>query len=115
DDNMDDLAWGSVNELKIQHPFSKQIPILSTLLDMPTVTGFGDSYMPAVQGASFGASQRFIVQPGDEANGVLAIPGGQSGHPLSDFYRAGFTEYAAQQQTPLLPSRRLHRIEISAK
>ncbi|PKH54900.1 penicillin acylase family protein [Shewanella sp. Choline-02u-19] len=115
DDNMDDLAWGSVNELKIQHPFSKQIPILSTLLDMPTVTGFGDSYMPAVQGASFGASQRFIVQPGDEANGVLAIPGGQSGHPLSDFYRAGFTEYAAQQQTPLLPSRRLHRIEINAK
>ncbi|MCL1048542.1 penicillin acylase family protein [Shewanella abyssi] len=113
--NMDDLAWGRVNQLKIQHPFSKQIPILSRLLDMPTVTGFGDSYMPAVQGASFGASQRFIVQPGDEANGVLAIPGGQSGHPLSNFYRVGFTEYATQQHTPLLPSKLLHRIEISPK
>ncbi|QQX79071.1 penicillin acylase family protein [Shewanella sp. KX20019] len=115
DSNMDDLAWGRVNQLKIQHPFSKQIPILSRLLDMPTMTGFGDSYMPAVQGSSFGASQRFIVQPGDEANGVLSIPGGQSGHPLSDFYRVGFTEYAAQQHTPLLPSKLLHRIEISPK
>lgn len=115
DDDMDDLAWGLVNQLKVQHPFSKQIPILSTLLDMPVVNGFGDSYMPAVQGASFGASQRFIVQAGDEENGVLTIPGGQSGHPLSDFYRSGFGEYAAQQQTPLLPGKLLHRIEVSAQ
>ncbi len=112
---MDDLAWGLVNQLKVQHPFSKQIPILSTLLDMPVVSGFGDSYMPAVQGASFGASQRFIVQAGDEENGVLTIPGGQSGHPLSDFYRSGFAEYAAQQHTPLLPGKLLHRIEVTAQ
>lgn len=115
DDNMDDLVWGRVNELKIQHPFSKSIPILSRFLDMPTVTGFGDSYMPAVQGASFGASQRFIVQPGDEVNGVLSIPGGQSGHPLSDFYRVGFIEYAAQQHTPLLPDKLSHRIDITVR
>ncbi|WP_299803375.1 penicillin acylase family protein [uncultured Shewanella sp.] len=108
-----DLAWGQVNQLKIQHPFSKQIPALSTLLDMPIVEGFGDSFMPAVQGASFGASQRFIVQPGDEANAIMTIPGGQSGHPLSDFYRAGFDEYATQQSTPLLPGRSVHRLEIS--
>lgn len=109
---MADLAWGKVNQLKIQHPFSKQLPVLSPLLDMPVVEGFGDSFMPAVQGASFGASQRFIVQPGDEANGIMTIPGGQSGHPLSDFYRAGFNEYVSQESTPLLPGEAIHRLTI---
>ncbi|MGS0690849.1 penicillin acylase family protein [Shewanella sp. 30m-9] len=111
--DMADLAWGKVNQLKIQHPFSKQIPSLSALLDMPVVAGFGDSFMPAVQGASFGASQRFIVQAGDEGNGIMTIPGGQSGHPLSDFYRAGFDEYVSQQSTPLLPGEIIHQLQIT--
>ncbi|MCL1138573.1 penicillin acylase family protein [Shewanella pneumatophori] len=107
-----DLAWGKVNQLKIQHPFSKQMPALSGLLDMPVVEGFGDSFMPAVQGASFGASQRFIVQAGDEQNAIMTVPGGQSGHPLSEFYRAGFDEYAAQQNTPLLPGEAIYQLQI---
>ncbi|QYJ87252.1 penicillin acylase family protein [Shewanella mesophila] len=101
--NYQDLAWGRVNSLQIQHPFSKQIPLLSNWLDMPTVEGFGDTFMPAVQGKNFGASQRFIVQPGLEAQGILTIPGGQSGHPLSKYYRSGFKEYTSKLSTPLLP------------
>ncbi|MCC4797238.1 hydrolase [Enterovibrio norvegicus] len=106
------LRWGDVNRLQIQHPFSQQIPVLSNLLNMPDVEGFGDRFMPAVQGKHFGASQRLIVQPGDEVNGVLTLPGGQSGHPLSPFYRSGFGEYANQESTPFLPGSVLHQIEF---
>ena len=42
--------WGKVNELVIEHPFAKQIPILKKLLNMPAAPGFGDTFMPAVQG-----------------------------------------------------------------
>ena len=101
--NYQDLAWGRVNTLHIQHPFSKQMPLLSALLDMPKVAGFGDTFMPAVQGQSFGASQRFIVQPGLESQGILTIPGGQSGHPISKYYCSGFKEYTSGSSTPLLP------------
>ncbi|KXF81768.1 penicillin acylase family protein [Enterovibrio coralii] len=104
------LRWGDVNTLKVQHPFSQQIPMLSKLLDMPSVEGFGDRYMPAVQGRAFGASQRLIVQPGNEEEGILTVPGGQSGHPLSAFYRRGFDEYAKQGSTPLLPGEPVHEI-----
>lgn len=114
-DELADLTWGKVNELNIKHPFSKQIPLLSRFLDMPTTPGFGDSFMPAVQKHSFGASQRFIVQPGHESEAMMVIPGGQSGHPLSDYYRAGFHEYINQAPTPLLPSDILHKIIISAE
>lgn len=112
-DSLHVLAWGKVNALKLQHPFSKQMPFLSSLLDMPTVPGFGDSFMPAVQKNGFGASQRFFVQPGLEENAILTIPGGQSGHPLSPFYRSGFDDYAKEKNTPLLPSASIHRIEIN--
>ncbi|ALS31483.1 penicillin amidase [Pseudoalteromonas translucida KMM 520] len=113
--NIQGWQWGKVNELVIEHPFAKQIPILARFLNMPKTPGFGDSYMPAVQGRSFGASQRFIVQPGHLENAILSVPGGQSGHPLSNFYRAGFSQYINAENTPLLPQALVHQIIISPK
>ena len=113
--NIKQWQWGKVNELVIEHPFAKQIPLLAKLLNMPTAAGFGDSYMPAVQGQSFGASQRFIAQPGHLEQAILSVPGGQSGHPLSEFYRAGFSDYIEGKQTALLPQTLMHQIVISPK
>ncbi len=109
-ENLQKLRWGTVNELKVQHPFSRIFPWLSGFLDMPTVDGFGDSFMPAVQNGSHGASQRFIVQPGNEGSAILTVPGGQSSHPLSDFYRKGFEDYTQNARTPLLPKQAIHTI-----
>ena len=44
-----------------------------------------------------------MVSPGREAEGIFHMPGGQSGHPLSPFYRAGFDAWARGEPTPLLP------------
>ena len=112
-ENLQKLRWGTVNALKVQHPFSRFMPILSSVLDMPTVDGFGDSYMPAVQNGSHGASQRLIVQPGRDESAILTVPGGQSGHPLSNFYRIGFNEYVSNQSTPLLPGPATHTITLN--
>ncbi|WP_299007305.1 penicillin acylase family protein [uncultured Shewanella sp.] len=109
-----DLAWGKVNRLHIQHPFSRLYPILSPLLDMPSVKGAGDNYMPAVQRPHFGASERFIVQPGLEERAILTLPGGQSAHPLSVFYRSGYEEYIHNDNTPLLPQKIEYRLTLKA-
>ncbi|CAM4281404.1 penicillin acylase family protein [Pseudoalteromonas byunsanensis] len=111
---MEAWRWGNVNALNIRHPFSQQLPILSGLLDMPRMPAFGDTFMPAVQGSSFGASQRFIAQPGALDKAIMTIAGGQSGHPLSVFYRAGFEAYANGEATPLLPSESIHQLTIQA-
>jgi len=112
---LEGLEWGNVNKLKIQHPFASQLGPLAGLLNMPEIKGFGDSYMPAVQLVKFGASQRLIVRPGNEEQGILTVPGGQSGHPLSEFYSAGFMAYAQAENTPLLPSDPKYKITISPK
>ena len=102
--DMETLNWGSVNKLRVSHPFASQIPYIGQYLNMQTVEGFGDTYMPAVQAPNFGASQRLFVSPGHLEDAILTLPGGQSGHPLSPYYTSGFSDYATHAATPLLPS-----------
>jgi len=106
--DMEQLRWGNVNMLAVNHPFASQIPIVGSLLNMDAVEGFGDTYMPAVQAPRFGASERFFVSPGHLEDAILTLPGGQSGHPLSDFFDAGFEDYATHAATPLLPGEIVH-------
>ena len=106
--DMETLAWGKVNALSVEHPFASQIPLVGSMLNMQEVEGFGDTYMPAVQAPSFGASERFFVSPGHLEDAILTLPGGQSGHPLSEFFTAGFNDYATHAATPLLPSEPIH-------
>jgi penicillin G amidase len=95
--------WGRVNTALIQHPISEAVPFLSRWLDMPADKLPGDWSTPRVQSPTFGASERFGVSPGREAEGYLHMPGGQSGHPLSHFYRNGHGAWVRGEATPFLP------------
>ncbi len=97
-------TWGRINTAKIRHPLSEGVPWLSRWLDMPAdpLPG-GWSDMPRIQGPDFGASERLVVSPGVEEHGFFHMPCGQSGHPLSLYYRKGHDDWAKGRPTPLLP------------
>lgn len=96
-------TWGQRNTLTMVHPLTYGMPLLSAWLNMPMQPLAGDENMPRVQGPGFGASQRIVVAPGRESEGFFHMPGGQSGHPLSPFYKKGHEDWAAGAATPLLP------------
>ena len=96
-------TWGDRNTLAMRHPLSRAVPALSRWLDMPRQQLPGDSKMPRVQSPGFGASQRMAVSPGHETEAYFHMPGGQSGHPLSPYYRAGHDAWVEGEATPLLP------------
>ena len=105
--------WGERNTAAICHPLANALPIIGRrLLCMPAQPLPGDSAMPRVQSPSFGASQRLVVAPGHEADGILHMPGGQSGHPLSPFWGAGHADWAQGRPSPLLPGRTRYRLEL---
>ncbi len=110
--DLERCTWGLQNTIHIQHPLSRALPFLSALLDMPTLQMPGDHDMPRVQGMTFGASERFAVSPGHEAEGYFHMPGGQSGNPLSPYYRAGFMEWAEGTPLPFLPGPPQHRMTL---
>jgi penicillin amidase len=104
-------TWGRRNTLRMQHPFARIFPAwLSRWLSMPAEPLPGDSDMPRVQSPSFGASERFVVSPGHEAEGIFEMPGGQSGHPLSPFFRAGHQAWVRGEPSHFLPGPTAHRL-----
>jgi penicillin amidase len=103
-----DCTWGKVNVTRIQHPISAALPALARFLDMAPESLPGDAFVPRVQTPDFGASERFVVSPGREAEGLFHMPGGQSGHPLSPFYRTGYDDWARGRPAPFLPGPAVH-------
>ncbi|MEL7186176.1 MAG: penicillin acylase family protein [Pseudomonadota bacterium] len=98
-----DRRWGEVNTASIRHPLSGSLPLPAKWFDMPAEELNGDANLPKAQGPSFGASERFSVFPGDEAGSLLHMPTGQSGHPMSGFYRAGHDNWVKGRASPFLP------------
>lgn len=109
---LNDATWGDFNRLNMSHPLSGALPLLSRWLDMPNTSLPGDDHMPRVQGPGFGASQRMVVAPGREEEGIFQMPGGQSGHPLSPFYRYGHDDWVTGRAAPLLPQDTRHTLRL---
>ena len=106
--------WGEQNTARIQHPLSRILPgFLARYLDMPADPLPGDKDVPRVQTPNHGASERFIVSPGHEAEGIFHMPGGQSGHPLSPHYRAGHEAWVKGEPTPFLPGTTIHTLTLT--
>lgn len=101
-------VWGEENRLAMRHPLSAALPFLSGWLDMPDTPMSGDTAMPRVQSPTFGASERLVVSPGREEEGLFQMPGGQVDHPLSPFYGAGHEEWVRGEPLPLLPGNAEH-------
>lgn len=107
-----DCSYGRVHYLQMEHPLSRALGPIGRYLDMARVPLPGDNDMPRVHGRTFGASERFDVSPGHEAEGIFQMPGGQSGHPLSAFYRAGHDDWLAGRPAPFLPGATTHRLRL---
>ena len=105
-------SWGERNTTRICHPLAGAIPLGRRALCMPAQPLPGDGMMPRVQGPAFGASERMVVSPGHEADGILHMPGGQSGHPLSPFWGAGHDDWAHGRPAPFLPGTATHVLTL---
>ncbi len=112
DDGLDRRTWGERNTAAIRHPLSRALPVLSGWLAMPAEPLPGDSNLPRAQGPSFGASERFAVSPGHESGGILHMPAGQSGHPMSDFYRVGHDDWVEGRPSPFQPGETVHTLTL---
>lgn len=102
---LSESTWGKQNTAAIMHPLSKAIPLIGRWLDMPKTQLSGDSYMPKVQGNAFGASQRMVVSPGHEEEGILHMPTSQASHPWSPYYRKGHSDWENGVASPFLPGK----------
>ncbi|PCE25797.1 penicillin acylase family protein [Paraburkholderia acidicola] len=113
---VEDARWGEHNRSAIAHPFAQMIPAwlpwVRDWLSAPHDELPGDFYMPRVQSPTFGSSERMVVSPGREQDGIFEMPGGQSGHPMSPYFLAGHEAWVHGEATPFLPGSAVHRLEL---
>ena len=107
-------TWGQKNTVRLRHPLSYALPgFLTGWLNFDATPLPGDHDIPRVQSPKHGASLRMVVSPGRESEGLFHVPGGQSGHPLSPFYRAGHTAWERGDPTPFLPGATAHTLTLT--
>ena len=111
-DPLADCTWGTSNQVDIRHPLANVLGVLRPWLTIHSGPLPGGGHMPLVQSRNFGASERFAVSPGDEANGYFHMPGGQSGHPFSPYFAAGHEAWVDGEALPFLPGPALHRLSL---
>jgi penicillin amidase len=96
-------AGGKAGMAGVQHPLARAIPPLGWLTDPKDGAVPGDRATVRAQAHGFGASERFAVSPGREAEGLFQMPGGQAGNPRTPWYLAGHAEWVEGRPTPFLP------------
>ncbi|MCZ6835530.1 MAG: penicillin acylase family protein, partial [Planctomycetota bacterium] len=107
-----DTPWGDVNIAAIGHPLAELAPQMAGALRMPAdpLPGHWTSLRMATP--RFGASARMVVSPGREDSGILHMPSGQSGHPLSPHFRDGHNAWVEGLPTSFRPGPIVHRLKL---
>jgi penicillin amidase len=105
-------TWGEYNVTVYRHPLSGALPLLWRWLDMPAQPLPGDLYTPNMHWGINAPSERMIVSPGREPEGVMEMPTGQSGHPLSPFYANSHPAWVSGAMTPLLGGPATHSLTL---
>jgi penicillin amidase len=104
--------WSRSNITAYRHPLSAGIPIVGSRLDMPLQAINGDLYTPSMHWGANAPSERMIVSPGREASGIMHMPTGQSGHPLSPYYANSHDAWVTGKPTPFLPGKTEHTLTL---
>jgi penicillin amidase len=102
-ENLKSKTWGAYNTVESHHPLSQLFSPFGWWLNMDPYPLPGDRFIPRVQTPRNGASERLVVSPGREAEGILHMPCGQSGHPLSPHYSDGHAAWVKGEASPFLP------------
>jgi len=111
-DSPGESKWGCVNNSGIKHPFSAFASWLGWLIDMPDEAVPGCRHCVRLAAPGGGASERLVVAPGREDNALFHMPAGQSGNPLSPFYRDQQPHWVRGTALALLAGEARHRLRL---
>ena len=105
-------SWSTFNRAIVTHPLGSAIPFLARYVNMPDDPLPGDIYTPRAHSPRAGPSERMVVSPGREQEGILHMPGGQSGHPLSPHYADQHRAWLTGAPLPFLPGASTARLTL---
>jgi penicillin amidase len=113
DESLNEQTWGAFNRAIVTHPLGSAIPLVGRWVNMPDDPLPGDIYTPRAHSPRAGPSERMAVSPGREHEGIMHMPTGQSGHPLSPHYRDQHRAWVDGTALPFLPGEPVSRLTLT--
>jgi penicillin amidase len=107
-----EIRWGDESEVDMHHPLGRSNAFLAWLLNMPRVPLSGCGHCVRVASGKHGATERMVVAPGHESDGILHMPGGQSGQPGSPHYDDQQQDWIAGRAMKFSPGAAVRRLTL---
>ncbi|HXG87561.1 MAG TPA: penicillin acylase family protein [Vicinamibacterales bacterium] len=108
-----DRTWGEFNRAIVTHPLGGALPVVHRWFNMPSDPLPGDVFTPRAHSPRAGPSERMVVSPGREHEGILHMPTGQSGHPWSPHYADQHRAWVDGTPLPFLPGPSVARLTLT--
>ncbi len=99
---IEEFTWGNRNHSAIHHPLAVAIPALGLLTDPADVPLPGDTLLPRTAAPGYGATERFVISPGHEDEGIFEMPVGEASNPASPYFLAGHEDWVKGRTSPFL-------------
>ncbi|MBL8239904.1 MAG: penicillin acylase family protein [Bryobacterales bacterium] len=100
-DDVRKWKWGEYNKLVVASPVLRNLPWVASYFQIGPAGMSGSSTTVKQTSARVGPSMRMVVDFGDAQGGVLNLPIGQSGHPLSRHFKDQWENYSNAKSYPL--------------
>jgi penicillin G amidase len=107
-----DVRWGDVSKVEMRHPLSGGNALVATLLDMPSIPLSGCAHCVRAASGKHGVTERMAVAPGHDSEGILHMPGGQSGQLFSPHYSDQQRAWVARWPTNFLAGAAMHQLTL---
>jgi penicillin G amidase len=107
-----DVRWGDVSKVEMRHPLAGSNAFLAALLNLPGVPLPGCARCVRAASGRHGATDRMVVAPGHESEGILHMPGGQSGQPGSRHYDDQQQAWISGWPTSFSAGAAVHRLTV---
>jgi len=101
--DLSQFTWGRRNHSDIHHPLARGLPAIGLVTDPPDVPIPGDTLLPRVGAPGYGSTERFVVSPGHEGDGIFEMPVGEASNPLSPYFLAGHSDWLEGRASPFMP------------
>jgi penicillin amidase len=99
--NLARWSYGSWHVVDIEHPLARMLPLIGPLAGTGEQPLSGDTTTVKQVGRAFGPSQRFTMDWSNTDGSTENIPLGESGNPLSPYYRDQWNAYYSGTTFPL--------------
>jgi penicillin amidase len=113
DGDLAERVWSELNVAAYRHPLAASVPLFGRWLNMPATPVPGDLFTVRLHWGPATSSERMVVSPGREAEAIMHMPTGQSGHPLSPFYANSHDAWVKGAATPMVAGKEVHRLTLT--